>query len=217
MEFLSAQFSVENNTYPVNLVLQSEQSAQQGFNAQGTGNYVVANLPFNPTEAFHEYRIDFIPGRVIFYADSKVLAVMNTTAVPTEAGHMILNQWSNGNKLWSSGPPVTDATMTIAYVKAYFNSSDSDRQESHINRCKDGSVPGAVCPIPEFGAAAPEILAISTTGNDFFFTDQPNMADGQIYHHKSGCLSSIHRGYSSALFLFSLCFGTALSLEFLFF
>src|SRR5580692_10294863 len=113
MEFLSSQFNAENNTFPVNLVLQSAQSVAQGYNAAGAGNYVIANLPFNPTTGFHEYRIDFVPGSVIFYADSEVLTTMHTPAVPTQAGHLILTQWSNGNPLWSAGPPPTDAIMTV--------------------------------------------------------------------------------------------------------
>src|SRR5580700_2143818 len=116
MEFLSSEFDVENNTFPVNLVLQSAQSVAQGYNAAGTSNYIVANLPFNPTTGFHEYRIDFVPGSVVFYADSHVLATMDTSAVPTVAGHLILTHWSNGNQLWSAGPPAVDAVMTVSYV-----------------------------------------------------------------------------------------------------
>ncbi|RAL68386.1 hypothetical protein DID88_007117 [Monilinia fructigena] len=149
MEFLSSQFNVENNTFPVNLVLQSVQSVQAGYNAVGTGNYVVANLPFNPTTGYHEYRIDFIPGNVIFYADGQILAKMNSTAVPTSPGHMIITQWSNGNPLWSSGPPSHDAVISVSYVKAYFNSSDPMRETALKQRCKDPGAANAICAIPD--------------------------------------------------------------------
>jgi hypothetical protein len=86
MEFLSSSFIPENNTFPVNLVLQSAQSVASGFNAAATGNYKIANLPFNPTDGFHEYRIDFVLGNVVFYGDGVVLAKMNTSAVPTMPG-----------------------------------------------------------------------------------------------------------------------------------
>jgi hypothetical protein len=189
MEFLSSQFNPENNTYPVNLVLQSEQSVRAGYNAAGSGNYLVANLPFDPTDGFHEYRIDFIPGNVLYYADGYLLAKMNTSAVPTSPGHIILTQWSNGNPLWSLGPPSTDATITVSYVKAYFNSSDSARQKDWGLRCTDPSAPGAVCMIPDqFGA--PDPSTTTSSGNSsaatYFFSNEKNMTVNQTVYHKSG-------------------------------
>lgn len=202
MEFLSSEFIPENNTYPVNLVLQSEQSVLAGYNAAGTGNYVVANLPFDPTDGFHEYRIDFIPGNVIYYADGHQLAKMNTSAVPTSPGHIILTQWSNGNPLWSSGPPSQESLITVSYVKAYFNSSDPARQSAFASRCKDPSTSGAVCAIPDQVGPPDTGNNPSSAGNAsaFFFSDQKNMTVGQtIYHQngvttikeKSGCFKSV--------------------------
>lgn len=192
MEFLSEQFIPENNTYPVNLVLQSAQSAAAGFNAAGTGNYIVANLPFDPTNGFHEYRIDFVPGNVVFYADGIILAKMNTSAVPTMPGHMILTQWSNGNPLWSFGPPPDEAVITVSYVKAYFNSSSPDRQAALATRCKDPSAANAVCAIPDQNSAPdPSAPAPAGSSNDsaaatYFFSDKQNQTTGQIIYKKSG-------------------------------
>jgi hypothetical protein len=185
MEFLSSQFDVENNTFPVNLVLQSAQSVAQGYNAAGTGNYIVANLPFNPTIGFHEYRIDFVPGSVIFYADSNVLATMDTSAIPTQAGHLILTHWSNGNPLWSSGPPVLDAVMTISYVKSYFNSSLTERTEAFDSRCKDPYAPYAICKVPDQKIAPdPDGHNGNATANTYFFINTQNQTTGQIVYHE---------------------------------
>jgi len=212
MEFLSEQFIPENNTYPVNLVLQSQKSVAAGFNAVGSGNFIVANLPFNPTDGFHEYRIDFVPGNVVFYADGTMLAKMNTSAVPTQPGHMILTQWSNGNPLWSFGPPPTEAVVTLSYVKAYFNSSDPARQSALAARCKNVGATGAVCAIPDqIGPPVPPATeqGSGSTGNDsapptYFFSDAPNKTTGQIIYHKSGV--TIMRGpwTSSVVSLFAL-------------
>lgn len=209
MEFLSSEFIPENNTYPVNLVLQSEQSVLAGYDAAGTGNYVVANLPFDPTDGFHEYRIDFIPGNVIYYADGHQLAKMNTSAVPTSPGHMILTQWSNGNPLWSSGPPSTEALITVSYVKAYFNSSDPARQSAFASRCKDPSASGAVCPIPDQVGPPDTAIDSSSVGNvsAFFFSDQQNMTANQTIYHQSGVTTIKEKsGWSkSVTSLFLLC------------
>ncbi|CAK7243701.1 MAG: hypothetical protein STHCBS139747_005227 [Sporothrix thermara] len=172
MEFLSKDYNASNSSYPVNLVLQSREAAEAGYNAQGTPTFVKAYLPFDPTADFHEYRIDFLPGSVFFYADSQLLAEMDSEAVPTHAGHLVLQQWSNGNPLWSGGPPKEDSITTVSYVKAYFNSSSPQRQNDWTLRCHDPSAPGAVCAIPQ-------VTATNNSAADWFFTSQSNMTNNQ--------------------------------------
>ncbi|KAH6850124.1 glycoside hydrolase family 16 protein [Chaetomium sp. MPI-CAGE-AT-0009] len=172
MEFLSKDFNAANGSYPVNLVLQSREAALAGYDAAKTGNFVRVELPFNPTAGFHEYRIDYLPGRVFFYADGEVLADMDGPAVPSSPGHLILQHWSNGNPRWSGGPPAEDAALVVRYVKAYFNSSLVQRQRDWEGRCRDPTAPNAVCVIPDV-----------TPGNlgaaDWFFSDQGNMTNNQ--------------------------------------
>jgi len=206
MEFLSKDFDRARNSYPVNLVLQSREAAERGFDAQQTGNFVKAFLPFDPTDGVHEYRIDFLPGRVRFYADNRPLAAMGGPAVPDHAGHLVLQHWSNGNPLWSGGPPPRDASTTVAYVKAYFNSSAPRRHADWARRCADAAAPGAVCRIPDSpprdagsgpgrtapGHAAPSAAAagggqtpaggpppVQTPATGWFFSVQPNMTNNQ--------------------------------------
>lgn len=171
MEFLSREFDVAKQVFPVNLVIQSEASMQAGYDASKTGTFKVVNLAFDPTLDFHEYRFDFLQDRVRFYADSRLLAEMNGTSVPTSPGHLILQHWSNGNPLWSGGPPEEDATMTVGYVKAYFNSSDAKVQSSWDSGCQKALSKGSndtVCEIPNVTAAN------SSTGGTFFNTSDPN-------------------------------------------
>lgn len=186
MEFLSKDFHAENASFPVNLVLQSRASAAAGADASRTPTYAVANLPFDPRADFHEYRVDFLPGRVRFLADGAVLAEMDDPAgVPAHAGHLSLNQWSNGNAAWSGGPPARDAVMEVRYVKAYFNSSDGGRVRDAAARCggsrggEGEQEQGAVCDIPEVAA-----------GNDsaagWFFSGHKNMTGNQTVSTDSG-------------------------------
>ena len=150
MEFLSKDFHDNNSSYPVNLVLQSRQATANGFDAQKTTNFVTAYLPFNPTMGFHEYRIDFLPEQVIWYADDHLLAQMTGSAVPTSGGHIVLQHWSNGNPLWSGGPPARNAIMTVSHVRAYFNSTQAERQHDWATRCVNAKAPNAICAIPGF-------------------------------------------------------------------
>jgi beta-glucanase (GH16 family) len=170
MEFLSKDFNSTNSSYPVNLVLQSREAALAGYDASRTGNFAKAYLPFDPTEDFHEYRIDYTPGKVLFYADGRKLAEMDGPAVPSTAGHLILQHWSNGNKFWSGGPPAEDATLMVRYVKAYFNSSSSQRQQDWAARCRDPAAPNAVCGIRD---------------GMWFFKDQGNMTNNQTVSGES--------------------------------
>ena len=171
MEFLTEEFDREQQIFPVNLVIQSRQSLQAGFDASKTGTYQRFNLTFDPTEAFHEYRFDFVPGKVFFYADSEIVAQMNGSAVPSHPGHVILQNWSNGNPLWSGGPPVTDADLTVSYAKAYFNSSDTGQQQEFNKRCAGAAGDQTLCIIPDVTAAN------ATTGGTFF-SEQDTSHDG---------------------------------------
>ncbi|CAG8973174.1 hypothetical protein HYALB_00008766 [Hymenoscyphus albidus] len=212
MEFLSSQFNADNGSFPVNLVLQSEKSAKNGFNAAGTDSYVVANLPFNPTTGFHEYRFDYVPGHILFYADGTVLANFNTSSsTPFEPGHLILTHWSNGNPLWSAGPPVSNATMSVGYVKSYFNSSSPDRQSSYTKRCKDPAAAGAICPIPEQNSLPDPSVAVgnTTAANTFFFSDDPSQSANQVVYKKSAGsrVASTNSLLMSTFMLMGLSFG----------
>lgn len=206
MEFLSKDFHSSNASYPINLVLQSRAAAEAGYDASHTPTYQVANLPFDPRADFHEYRIDFVPGRVLFLADGTVLAEMdNPAGIPTHAGHLALNQWSNGNPSWSGAPPATtDAVMAVRYLKAYFNSSDEARQRDFAARCTDPGADGAVCDIPDV-----------TAGNDsaagWFFSGQNNMTANQTVPSGSGISGGGKNGGSSAKGVAWLLMGASLA------
>ncbi|KAK4694926.1 hypothetical protein P7C71_g2735, partial [Lecanoromycetidae sp. Uapishka_2] len=167
MEFLSRAFNASSN--PVNLVLQSAESEQAGFNAAGTGTFQIHQLQFNPSDAFHEYRFDWSPEAVAFYADGVPLDTM-TEAVPSSPGHITLSHWSNGDPDWSAGPPTSDAVLTVEYFKGYFNSSDPKRQQDWSKRCKDPKAINATCPIPEVTEAPNGNVSAKT----FFFSMQKN-------------------------------------------
>lgn len=176
MEFLSRQFHPSpSSPAPVNLVLQSPDSVAAGFSAANTSSFAVHPLPFAPDQGYHEYRFDWLPGKVSFYADGKWLQDMTTNA-PDRPGHLILNHWSNGDAAWSGGPPAQDAALTVSYVKAYFNSSDGERQAQHGAACVDEKARERVCMIPEL-EGAPEVSGPdgNVTGRTYFFS----LVDGQ--------------------------------------
>ena len=183
MEFLSKQMN--DTSSPVNLVLQSPQSAQQGFSAQGTGDFANKQLPYRPDEGFHEYRFDWSPTAVEFYADGVLLQTLSKS-VPDSPGHITLSHWSNGDPGWSSGPPASDAILTVEYLKGYFNSSDPKRQEDWKSRCPSTATLNATCEVPELKEAPNG----NSSAHTFFFSQQKNMTTNQTLSGEKSAASS---------------------------
>ncbi|KAL9001630.1 MAG: hypothetical protein Q9188_005409 [Gyalolechia gomerana] len=103
---------------------------------------------FRPDFGYHEYRFDWTPEKVTYYADGRFLWE-STLGVPTHAGDLHLNHWSNGDPGWSNGPPAKDAHMEISYVKAYFNTTSETSNADYKSRCRDPSNANAVCKVPD--------------------------------------------------------------------
>lgn len=172
MEFLSQQFNA--SSHPVNLVLQSPASELAGFNAAETGTFQLHQLPYDPSDGFHEYRFDWSPDSVSFFADGTLLKIMDK-AIPSSSGHIVLSHWSTGNPEWSAGPPTEDAILTVEYMKGYFNSSDPERQNDWSLRCKDPAAVNAICAIPEITDAPNGNMSAKT----FFFSQEKNSTFNQ--------------------------------------
>lgn len=182
MEFLSSQLN--DTTSPVNLVLHSTESLKNGGDASGTPTFKIIQLPFEADLAVHEYRFDWQPDRVSFYADGKWLTDMtDKNYIPSAPGKVILSHWSNGNPMWSSGPPEVDAIMTVQYVMAYFNSSNPERAENYNERCVDRNAPNAICEIPD-QTSPPLFGPDAGDSKPYFFSQDPsnNKTNGQIVH-----------------------------------
>ena len=157
-------------------------------------------LPFRPDGGYHEYRFDWSPGKVSFYADGAWLKDM-TEAVPTSPGHITFSHWSNGNADWSGGPPSVDAVMTVSYMKAYFNSSASSRQQAYSRRCTNPAATNATCVIP-VQTVAPDLSGSegNSTAHTFFFNQQHNMTADQPGQSPSGASrASITKATTRAL------------------
>ncbi|KAF2188950.1 glycoside hydrolase family 16 protein [Zopfia rhizophila CBS 207.26] len=197
MEFLSKQFNESQGV--VNLVLQTPMSVVHGYDASNTSDFKVQPLPFRPDQQFHEYRFDWTPERISFYVDGQWLHDM-TQNIPMNPGHLFMNHWSNGDPLWSAGPPDQDTTMTVSYVKAYFNSTDNARNDAFKSRCPTID-PAKVCQIPDQTVAPdPSGPDSNKTAKTYFFSLDEGHAPGQTVYNttnstkKSGAIS----GYASS-------------------
>lgn len=174
LEYLSRQSSSQNSSAKINLVIQSPLSASLGYNAAPTSTFSLHPLPFLPDTDYHEYRFDWSPQSISFWVDGIWLAEFDQYN-PDGAGTLILNHWSNGDPNWSGGPPAVDTTITVSYVKAYFNSSSATRNEQWRDAC-DGQLgwTGRVCEIPGFPEQGISPLGQNgnSSGKTFFFMYQ---------------------------------------------
>ncbi|KAL8729788.1 MAG: hypothetical protein Q9166_004511 [cf. Caloplaca sp. 2 TL-2023] len=134
VELLSFQDTDSKPDGEVHFVLHAE--------GPSDNRHLAPHVPFHPSDGFHEYRFDWSPGRVAFYTDGKYMGDL-TDGVPSVPGRIILNHWSDGNLGWTRGPPEKDALMTVAYVKAYFNTTET------ATKCVDPEADGAVCEVPD--------------------------------------------------------------------
>lgn len=175
MEYLSRQAinDYNNSSYPINLVIQSPASTDANYNAINTSTFRVQQLPFQPSAGYHEYRFDWTPERIVFFADGNLLQEFENTFdgdAPDAPGALMLNHWSTGNPGWSGGPPAQDAVLTLSYVKAYFNSSNTTRETEWNGACA-GSWHERTCQIPEFPAQGidPQHTGLDDAGKTQFF------------------------------------------------
>jgi hypothetical protein len=78
--------------------------------------------PANPTSSEHEYRIDWTPGLTVFFVDGKE-RWRTTSDAPNIPGPWMWNNWTNGNKGWSVGPPINDSVFKIRKIEMYYNTA----------------------------------------------------------------------------------------------
>jgi hypothetical protein len=87
--------------------------------------------PATMASAFHEYRYDWLPTGTNFYIDGALVMSINRN-VPSAAGWLMWNSWSNG-WAWTFGPPAQDNILLIRSVEAYFNRTSVDTSNCEAN------------------------------------------------------------------------------------
>ncbi|KAI9708175.1 MAG: hypothetical protein M1820_004129 [Bogoriella megaspora] len=118
IEYLTDPASTSN---PGNgsISLQLTNQAADGIHEHET--YKLAASPKDPSTEEHEYRIDWTSESTSFWVDGVRVTDPFTTNVPTEAGSWLWNNWSNGDKGWSAGPPQTDSVLKIRSIEMFYN------------------------------------------------------------------------------------------------
>ncbi|PNS15492.1 Beta-glucanase [Sphaceloma murrayae] len=121
--------------------------------------------PKTIASAFHEYRIDWLPKRTVFYIDGVRKAEL-TSNVPTEPTSWLWNNWANGNPSWSGAAPTNVSDLRIKSITAYWNRTSVAVAEppSGLNSTTSSTVASTVKPSASSGAATlkPTTMAVTT-------------------------------------------------------
>lgn len=99
-------------------------ATNQATTEGGNKTYEIIPFSFDPSEDFHEYRIDWTSAASTFFIDGNQVASL-TTNLPTNPGGWIWNVWSNGNPTWSAGPPTEDTHTYIKTIEMYTGYTDT--------------------------------------------------------------------------------------------
>jgi hypothetical protein len=134
--------------------------------------------------------IGLAPERIVFFADGQLLQEFENTFdgdTPDAPGILMLNHWSTGNPGWSGGTSAQNAVLTLSYVKAYFNSSNTTRGIEWRGACGD-QWQGQTCQIPDFppGGIAPESSGALNSGKTEFFMYQDGNVNQTMYPAATG-------------------------------
>ncbi|KAI5243314.1 concanavalin A-like lectin/glucanase [Aureobasidium subglaciale] len=106
---------------------------QQTHPGNGETTYAVP-APGTLTTEFHEYRYDWLTTGTYFYIDGE-LVMSITRNVPSEAGWLMWNSWSNGYA-WTYGPPLQDSILQIRSVEAFFNRTSVGASSCEANSAR---------------------------------------------------------------------------------
>ncbi|GAB7350743.1 hypothetical protein MBLNU459_g1294t1 [Dothideomycetes sp. NU459] len=120
-------FFYASDTQETDIEIQTSYPQQVSYTNQGAGGPVTTTraVPDDTSAAYHEYRIDWLPGRTSFYFDGALQATM-TRDVSVTPGRWMANCWSNGGP-WTLGPPARDVVCNILSVDLYVNRTSVGR------------------------------------------------------------------------------------------
>lgn len=106
VEILSKDQLEPNASHPVNLILQSPAAVRAGNDAANTSTFYLYGMLPAPDQMYIEYRWDWLPDRVDFYIQERLIHTMRDS-VPQAPGTVHLIHWSTGNEVYSSNlPPI---------------------------------------------------------------------------------------------------------------
>ena len=89
-----------------------------------TNVHTSAANPDDRTQKAHVYRLDWTSQGTFYYVDDELVAQQQAYAEGS-AGPWLWNNWANGDKGWSAGPPAKAAILRISKIEMFYSTSTS--------------------------------------------------------------------------------------------
>ncbi|WVR00139.1 hypothetical protein IAU59_007281 [Kwoniella sp. CBS 9459] len=121
------------------------------FKGMGLSNYESGGskagnhsaFPNDPTQGFNRYTIGwFDDGPQFFYNDAPT-AVRPEIKIPTNKCSVIINNWTNGDPVFTQGPPTTDNILKVRKIEYYYSTGETTVYPA----LKDGCTVESACPV----------------------------------------------------------------------
>ncbi|KAL0075679.1 concanavalin A-like lectin/glucanase domain-containing protein [Phycomyces blakesleeanus] len=78
------------------------------------------DLSFDPTEEFHEYRLDWLPEIVEYFTDGVPTHQLSKN-IPEKPGRVVINHWTDGNPNFGGALPTEPAVLSVSKFVMMFN------------------------------------------------------------------------------------------------
>ncbi|ODO01647.1 hypothetical protein I350_06471 [Cryptococcus amylolentus CBS 6273] len=93
-------------------------------------------FPDDPTTAYHNYTIGWLPGGTKYYYDGQELEGPSKYA-SVNPSNLIINNWSNGDASFTAGPPSADVSLRVKSVTFYYQSETLDSYPANPSGCSE--------------------------------------------------------------------------------
>ncbi|WVF65705.1 hypothetical protein IAT40_000436 [Kwoniella sp. CBS 6097] len=104
--------------------------------AAGQNDFGIVPFTSDPTVAFHNYTIAWVPGGTKYYFDGAALTspAKYSSVNPSK---VIINNWSNGDVTFTQGPPTSDVILKVSKLAYYFQTESLGTYPAYPAGCTE--------------------------------------------------------------------------------
>ncbi|OCF31351.1 hypothetical protein I316_06956 [Kwoniella heveanensis BCC8398] len=104
--------------------------------AAGENDFGIVPFTADPTAAYHNYTIAWIPGGTKYYFDGAMLTspAQYSSVNPSK---VMINNWSNGDATFTQGPPTSDVVLKVSKLAYYYQTESLGSYPAYPAGCTE--------------------------------------------------------------------------------
>ncbi|WVQ93351.1 hypothetical protein IAU59_000419 [Kwoniella sp. CBS 9459] len=104
--------------------------------AAGENDFGIVPFTSDPTAAYHNYTIAWVPGGTKYYFDGAMLdsPAKYSSVNPSK---VMINNWSNGDVTFTQGPPTSDVVLKVASLAYYYQTESLGNYPAYPAGCTE--------------------------------------------------------------------------------